>query len=320
MRRRTFLGLVGAAAASPLAARAQQAKIPRVGLVWIGSPEHESQGVVGLKKGLAELGYVFGRDLIFDERYAYGRADQIPTLIAALLATGVDVLVTPGNGVAAAAHRATTTIPIVYLGDDLVGAGLVASLARPGGNVTGVDVQSNDYRAKWVELLKAVAPKLRSVAVLWDPDENLAVLKMKEAESRFGLTLTFLSARRQELDTSLTTIAATGFDGLIVNDNTLLVSLLPRVIAAVAENRTPTIYGFGYAARQGGLMGYSPNFFELGRRLASYVDKILKGAHAGELPIEQPTAFNLAINLKTAKALGLEIPPTLLAAADEVIE
>lgn len=320
MRRRELLSLAGAAAAWSFAARAQSTKIPRVGFVWIGSPERESQAVGGLKKELAERGYVLGRDLVFEERYAYGKQDQIPPLIAEFLALGVDVLVTPGNATALAAYRATTTVPIVYLGDNLVGAGPVASLARPGANVTGVDVQSNDYRSKWLELLHSVAPMLRSVAVLWDPDENQVVLRMKEGEARFGVALTFLSARRQDLETSLATIAAAGFDGLIVNDNTLLVQHLSRIIAIVAESRTPTIYGFSYAARQGGLMGYSANFFEIGRRLASYVDKILKGARPGELPIEQPTAFGFAINLRTAAALGLEIPPTLLAAADEVIE
>ena len=320
MRRRAFIGLLSAAAAWPFAAHAQQTKIPRIGFVWIGSPQRESVAVEGLRRGLADLGHVFGRDLVFEERYAEGKTDQIPTLIAELLALGVDVLVTPGNSAAIAAHRATTTVPIVYIGDDLVGAGLVASLARPGGNVTGIDVQSNDFRAKWLELLSAVTPKLRSVAVLWDPDENKAVLRMKEAEARFGLTLTFLSARRQDFETSLAAIAASGFDGLIVNDNTLLVQQVPRVIAVVAESRTPAVYGFSYAARQGGLMGYSTNFFEVGRRLAYFVDKILKGARPGELPIEQPTAFSLAINLKTAAALGIEIPPAVLAAAAEVIE
>ena len=236
------------------------------------------------------------------------------------MAAGVDVLVTPGNATARAAHEATTTVPIVYVGDDLVGAGLVSSLARPGGNVTGVDVQSNDYRVKWVDLLKAVAPKLDAVAILWDPNENPVVMKMKEAEPRFGAALTFLSARPEDMDASLAQVAAGRFQGLIVNDNTLLVAQIPRVVALVAQSRTPTLYGFTYAVKEGGLMAYSTNFLEVGSRLANYVDRILKGARPGDLPIEQPTAFDLAINLKTAKALGIEIPPTLLAAADEVIE
>ena len=320
MRRRAFLGLMGLAAAWPLLARAQQTKIPRVGFVWIGSPEHESLSAGGLRQGLLERGYVFGADLAFDERYAEGKPERVPALIGELLAAQVDVLVTPGNAATLAAHKATATVPIVYVGDDLTQTGLTAGLARPGGNVTGVDVQSNDYRGKWLELMRAAAPNLRLIAVLWDPDENPAVLGLKEAEPRFGLTLTFLSARPQDLETSLSAIAVGRFNGLIVNDNVILLPQVPRIVALVAESRTPTLYGWTAAARQGGLMAYSANFFEVGRRLAYYVDKILKGARPGDLPIEQPTAFNLAINLKTAKALGLDIPPTLLAAADEVIE
>ena len=318
MRRRTFIALLSVAGAWPLAARAQQTKIPRIGVVWIGSPEHESVVLGSLRKALADQGYVFGRDLVFDERYANGKEERIATLIAELLAVGVDVLVTPGTSATVAAHQATTTVPIVSVGP-LVDAGLAASLARPGGNVTGIDNQANDYRVKWLELLGAMA-KLRLVAVLSEPDETPAVLRLKTAAPRFGLTLTFLSARPQDLEFSLAAVAAASFDGLIVNDNASLLPQVPRIVALVAESRTPTLYGFSVAARQGGLMGYSANFFAIGRRLAFYVDRILKGARPGDLPIEQPTEFVLAINLKTAKALGLEIPLTVLAAANEVIE
>jgi putative tryptophan/tyrosine transport system substrate-binding protein len=319
MRRREVLGVLGGAAAWPLVARAQQTKIPRVGVVWIGSPEHESVVLGALRQGLADRGYVFGRDLVFDERYAEGKEERIPTLIAELLATGVEVLVTPGSSATLAAHHATTTVPIVSVGP-IVEAGLAASLAQPGGNVTGIDNQANDYRVKWLELLRAVAPKVRLVAVLSEPDETPAVMRLKEAAPRFGLTLTFLSARPQDLESNLAAVAAASFDGLIVNDNASLLPQVPRIVALVAQSRTPTLYGFSVAARQGGLMGYSANFFEVGRRLAYYVDRILKGARPGDLPIEQPTAFVLAINLKTAKALGLDLPATVLAAADEVIE
>ena len=318
MRRRTFIALLSVAGAWPLAARAQQTKIPRIGVVWIGSPEHESVVLGSLRKALADQGYVFGRDLVFDERYANGKEERIATLIAELLAVGVDVLVTPGTSATVAAHQATTTVPIVSVGP-LVDAGLAASLARPGGNVTGIDNQANDYRVKWLELLGAMA-KLRLVAVLSEPDETPAVLRLKAAAPRFGLTLTFLSARPQDSKSSLAAVAAASFDGLIVNDNASLLPQVPRIVALVAESRTPTLYGFSVAARQGGLMGYSANFFAIGRRLAFYVDRILKGARPGDLPIEQPTEFVLAINLKTAKALGLEIPLTVLAAANEVIE
>ena len=199
---REFIGLVGGAAAWPFVARAQQAKIPRVGVIWIGSPEHESVVLGSLRKALADQGYVFGRDLVFDERYANGKEERIATLIAELLAVGVDVLVTPGTSATVAAHQATTTVPIVSVGP-LVDTGLASSLARPGGNVTGIDNQASDYRVKWLELLGAVAPKLRLVAVLSEPDETPAVLRLKEAAPRFGLTLTFLSARPQDLEFEL---------------------------------------------------------------------------------------------------------------------
>ena len=197
MRRRELLSLAGAAAAWSFAARAQSTKIPRVGFVWIGSPERESQAVGGLKKELAERGYVLGRDLVFEERYAYGKQDQIPPLIAEVPAAWRRRSRHTGDMMALAAYRATTTVPIVDPGDNRCGA---CGQPRPAGaNVTGVDVQSNDYRSKWLELLHSVAPMLRSVAVLWDPDENQVVLRMKEGEARFGVALTFLSARRQDL-------------------------------------------------------------------------------------------------------------------------
>jgi putative ABC transport system substrate-binding protein len=321
MRRRTFIASLGcAASALPRSAWAQQAKIPRVGFIWIGSPEHESLTVVGLRQGLVERKYIFGRDLVFDERYGEGKPERIPGLIADLLAAGVDVLVTPGNAATLAAQRATTTVPIVCIGNDLVASGLAAGLARPGANLTGIDNQSNEYNAKWLELLKAVALKLRLLAILSQPEETPRIMRLKEAAPRFGLTPTFLSAQPGDLESSLAAVAAGRFDGLIVNDNPYLLLQIPRIVALVAESRTPTLYGFSVVARQGGLIGYSANFFEMGRRLAYYVDSILKGARPDDLPIELPTAFVLAINLKTAAALGLEIPPTLLAAADEVIE
>jgi len=320
MRRRAFLSLVGLAAAWPLAAPARAAKIPRIGYLWIGSREPESNVSIGMKKGLVERGYVFDRDLIFDARYAEGKPERFPALIAEFLASDVDVLVPMGNAATLVAHRATATIPIVTVGDDLVGIGLAASLARPGGNVTGIDVQAVDYRAKWLELLKTVAPNLRSVAVLADARETPAVMKLEDVASRFGVTLTFLSSLPPDFDSSLAAIASGRFDGLIVNDNPSLFPRTPRIAGVVAESRTPAVYGTAGQARVGGLIGYSFDALDAGLRVADFVDRLLKGAHAGDLPIEHPTKFVLKINLKTAKALGIDIPATLLAAADEVIE
>jgi putative ABC transport system substrate-binding protein len=220
------------------------------------------------------------------------------------------------------ADEATTTVPIVTIGDDLIGVGFAASLAHPGGNVTGIDVQAVDYRAKWLELLNAVAPNARRVAVLADPDETPAVVKLKDAAPRFGLTLTFLSSRPPDLDASLAAVAAGGFDGLIVNDNPSVVPQTGRILALAAENRIPVVNGIAAPdlVEMGALVGYSFDFVDAGKREADYVDKLLKGAKPSDLPIERPTKFLLVINLKAAKALGLDIPPTLLAAADEVIE
>ena len=243
MRRRAFLAALGCAAAAwPPGAGAQQANTPRVGFVWFGSPEHDTVVADGLKKGLADRGYVLGRDLVFDERYAEGKLGQLSGLIAELLASGVDILVPLGNGAALLAHRATATVPIVCLADDLVGLGLAASLERPGGNVTGIDAQTSVYRTKWLELLKAVAPNLSQVAVLLsNPDESPTVMKLNEAAARFGLTLTFLSSRPSDLESSLASVAAGRFDGLIVNDNPSLRPQVRRIIALVAESRTPTL-------------------------------------------------------------------------------
>ena len=314
MRRRAFLSLMGLAAAWPLAMRAQQTKIPRVGFLWIGPPEPETTTSKGIKQGLAEHGYVLSRDLIFDARYAEGKPERFPALIAELLDAGADVILPQGNAAALVAHKVTATVPIVTIGDDLVGVGLAESLPHPGGNVTGIEVQAVEIRPKWLEILKAVAPNVRSVAVLGDANETPGVLKLEDVAPRFGVTLTFLSSLPPDLDESLAAIGSRRFDGLIVNDNPSLVPQTPRIAAVAAENRTPAVYGVAVSADLGGLIGYSFDAFEAGRRTADFVDKILKGAKPGDLPIERPTKFITIVNLKTAKALGIEIPQTLLAA------
>jgi putative ABC transport system substrate-binding protein len=325
MRRRDLISLLGGATAAnlwPFAAPAQQAKIPRIGFVWIGSPGNDST-LAGLRQGLADRGYVPGRNLLIDARYAAGDQERIPTLIAELLALGVDILVTPGTPISLAAHKATSTVPIVCVTGDPVGVGLAASLAHPGGNVTGLSLLSGQYSAKWLELLKAAVPKLNRVAILWNPDNAATqneVRRLDEAARGLGLALTRLSARPQELESSFAAIDAASFDGLIVSDDPSIEPLISRIVALVGSNRVPTIYAFSVAVRQGGLMSYSADFFALWRRAAGYVDRILKGARPGDLPIEQATAISFAVNLKTAKALGLEIPALLLASANEVIE
>jgi len=325
MRRREFIAWLGAAAAPNAwlsSARAQPTKIPLVGYVTNGSRK-AAVSEAGLRRGLADRGYYLGRNLLLDARYAEGDAQRVSSLIAELLALDVDVLVTVGTPTTLAARKATTSVPIVCVTGDPVGVGLAASLARPGGNVTGFSLLSAKFSGKWLELLKAAVPKLGRVAILWNPDNRGAqaeVAMLDEMAGGFGLTLTRLSARPQELEASLAAITAASFDGLIATDDSQIEPLIPRLVDLVARNRVPTLYAFSTAVRQGGLMSYSADFFEIWRRAAGYVDRILKGADPGDLPIEQTTEITFAVNLATAKALGLEIPQMLLATANEVIE
>jgi putative ABC transport system substrate-binding protein len=206
---------------------------------------------------------------------------------------------------------------------DPVGIGLAASLARPGGNITGLSLLSGDYSSKWLELLKEAAPNVRHVAMLWNPD-NLGTIKqskrIRETALALGLELIALSVLPADIENSLAALGTADLDGLVVTDDPLLEPLLPRLIALTAQRRLPAIYAFSESVQRGGLMSYSANFFKVWRRTAGYVDRILKGANPAELPIEQTTEVALKINLKTAKTLGLDVPPTLVARADEVIE
>src|SRR5437762_2376226 len=331
MRRREFIKFLRGAtiacpciahAASPLAAEAQRPTTPRIGYVWIGDRATDTRGA-GLRQGLADKGYVIGRDLVLEERYAQGNAERIPALIAELLELKVDVLATPGTPITLAARRATSTVPIVMLTGDPVGAGLVASLAHPGGNVTGVSLLSGDYSAKWLELLKEAVPKLERVAVLWNPDNPQIVRvveKLRSVAQALGLEMAVFPARPTDLEATFAAIANARLGGLVVTDDSSIDPLLPRIVEFAAEHRLPAIYPFSTAVQRGGLMSYSADFFELWRRAASYVDRILKGSRPSDLPVEQATAVALKVNLKTAKRLNLTLPPTLLARADEVIE
>lgn len=322
MRRRDLIALFGGAAAWPLAARAQQ-PIPRVGYVFIGAKGVGEASNAGLRQGLADKGYVIGQNLILEERYAGGDTEKVPALIADLLALKVNLLVTVGTSASLAARRATSTVPIVIASGDPVGSGLVASLSRPGGNVTGISLLSSDYSAKWLGLLKELLPNLHRVAVLWNPD-NPSLLReieqMQTAARTLGIELTAFSANLRDIEASLSAVSNGGYEGLVVTTDPFLEPYTDRIIALAAERRLPAIYPFSVAVQQGGLMSYSADLFVMWRRAASYVDRILKGERPGDLPIEQPTAVALKINLKTAKALGLTVPPALIVAADEVIE
>jgi len=324
MQRRELITLLGGAVLGwPRVGRTQQSTVPRVGFVYAGIRGTGRTGSEGLHRGLADLGYVVGRNLLLEERYANGNPERVASLIDELLALNVNVLVTPGTPITFAARRATSTVPIVCVTGDPVRTGLVESLARPGGNITGLSLLSGDYGVKWLELLREAVPTVRRVAMLWNPDNpgtaNQSNL-MREAAPGLDIKLTALSIRAVDVADSLAALVTASFDGFIVTDDPLTETLLARLIALAAERRLPAIYAFDEAVKQGGLMSYSANFFKLWRRAAGYVDRILKGARPADLPIEQATEVTLNINLKTAKALGLVIPEALLARANEVIE
>jgi len=322
MLRRDFVkAIAGFVAASSVAARAQQG-IPKVGYVWVGERGTDVSGA-GLRQGLADRGYEIGRNLALEDRYANGDSDKVPVFIAELLARKIDVLVTAGTFATLAARRATSTVPIVFASGDPVKTGIAASLNRPGGNATGVSILASDYSAKWLELMKEALPKLARVAVLWNPENPSVVGEVEQLRTgarSLGLDPSLFLGRSKEIEGSFAAIATGAFDGLVVTTDPSLESLTPRIIAFAAEHRLPTLYPFSTAVQQGGLMSYSTDFFDMWRRAASYVDRILKGESPAELPIEQATRVALKLNLKTAKTLGLRVPPTLLARADEVIE
>jgi putative ABC transport system substrate-binding protein len=328
-RRRFLAGSVGLLAA-PLAAEGQQAgKIPRVGYLaggWradLPNPAGEA-----LRQGLRDLGYVEGQNIALEFRFAEGRLDRYPTLVAELVRLPVDVIVAPGTAAAQAARKATATIPIVIvLASNPVRDGLITSLARPGGNVTGTTSVSPEIGGKYLELLREAVPTMNRVAVLWNPLSPPHAILVKETEAAgrtLGLTVQPVSARRpDDLGGAFAAMARGRADGLIVLSDPMFDGSRReriRIAELVAKGHLPTMYSIRALTQEGGLMSYGPNQPALFRRAAGYVDKILKGAKPADLPVEQPTTFEFVINLKTAKALGLTIPPSLLARADEVIQ
>ena len=327
MNRRRFLltSLVGALAA-PLAAEAQEykaEKVPQLG--WL-SPGSRSAGLLEpFLQGLRELGWVEGRSVVIEYRYADGKAERLPALVADLARLKVDVIVAGGVAAALAASKATTAIPIVMSsGGDPVAIGLVASLARPGGNVTGLATISPELSGKRLELLKQVVPSLRRVAVLWNPENPAHGPGLRAAESAartLGLELQLLAFRLQEdFGAAFRAAKRANAGALIALDDPVTFNERKVLVSQASTTRLPVMYGFRESAEAGGLIAFGANLADLARRSAGYVDKILKGAKPGDLPVEQPTKFELVINLKTAKTLGLTIPPSLLLRADHVIE
>jgi putative tryptophan/tyrosine transport system substrate-binding protein len=326
LRRRQFITLLGGAAAAwPVSARAQQpAKVARIGILGLASAAAVAPYVEAIRAGLRDLGYIEGKNLIIEYRFGDGRYDRLPDLAAALVRLYVDVLVTFAAPGTQAAKSATATIPIVMaVTADAVGTGLIASLAHPGGNVTGTTVLNPELMAKRLELLKEVVPAMTHAAVLLNPDNaaNRPVrqaMEMTAEALKVGLQPFELDGSGK-LDSVFAAMANRKIDALVVHDDQVLISNAKAIAALAAKQNLPSC-GFLEFAAVGGLSAYGVNFVELCRRAAYFVDKILKGTKPGDLPVEQPTKFELVINLKTAKALGLDIPPTVLARADEVIE
>jgi ABC-type uncharacterized transport system substrate-binding protein len=327
--RRAFIGtLTGGLLAAPLAAAGQQAaEIARIG--WLGAnPAPGRHMREAFLQGLRDLGYVEGRNVVVEYRFAEGKLERYPALAAELVALKVDVIVAPITLAALAAKQATKTIPIVFaaVGDPITD-GLVASLARPGGNVTGLSVLSPELVGKRLEQIKQAVPGISRVAVLWQPGAaptrtEQEMLKEGEVTAQaLGVRPQFVEARRPaDLDRAFSDMTKARAGALTVLPGNMFFSERRRLVGLAAKNRLPAVYPSREYVDAGGYMSYAPNGADLFRRAAIYVDKILKGAKPGDLPVEQPTTFELVINLKTAKALGLTIPPSVLGRADQVIE
>jgi putative ABC transport system substrate-binding protein len=325
MKRRDFITLLGGAAAWPLAARAQQAgKLPTIGLWGPTTPSIDSQRVAAFVQRLRELGWIEGRTVKIEYRWAEGRNERAAEIAAEFVRLKVDVIVTQGTPSVLAAKQATSVIPIVFAAvGDPVDSGLVASLSRPGGNVTGLSTQQTDTATKRIELFREMVPGLHRLAIMGNVGNPAVELELREVQSTaraLGLEAAAFELRRAEDIAPVFDALKGRADALYVCGDPLVFTNRIRVNTLAQGARLPTIYLLAEYVEAGGLMSYGPSVPDLYRRTADYVDKILRGAKPADIPVEQPTKFDLVINLTTAKALGLEIPPTLLARADEVIE
>ena len=329
MRRRDFMTLVAGASvvAWPSAAQAQQAvKMARIG--YLASNLANQGPLDAFRQGLRDLGYVEGRNVVIEYRDAQGKLDPLPALAAELVALKVDVIVASSTAAALAARQATTIVPIVFATvPDPVATGLVASLARPGGNVTGLSNLNADLVGKCLEYFTQAVPAARRIAILWQPGAfgehtEKEMLKAAEVAARvLGIELQFVEARGPaDIDKAFSEITGARADAVAVLVSGMLLGERRRLVDLAARNRLPVIYTFRELVDAGGLMSYGTSLADLFRRAASYVDKILKGTKPADLPVEQPIKLELVINLKTAQVLGLTVPPTLLAHADQVIE
>ena len=325
MRRREFITLLGGAVSWPVAARAQQAgKLPTIGFMGESTPAGQRQWVAAFVQRLSERGWIEGRNVAVEYRWAEGRNEAFPEIVDEFVRLKVDVVVTQGTPAVIAAKRATPVIPVVFaIAGNPVANGLVASLARPGGNVTGLTNQSADLAGKRIELLREIVSGLRRLAIMANVDNPSVVLDMREVQATaqtLGLEVTTSEIRRADDIAGAFAALAGRADALYVAGDPLVTTNRTRLAILAAGMRLPTIHPNRENIEAGGLISYGPNLPDLHRRAADFVDKILRGIKPADLPVEQPTKFDLVINLTTAKALGLTIPEEFLLRADEVIE
>jgi putative tryptophan/tyrosine transport system substrate-binding protein len=324
MRRREFIMLLGGTAAAwPLGARAQPA-MRVVGFMGGGTPSIQGSWAAAFAQRLHELGWVDGRNLAIEYRWAEGKSERVTEIVAEFVRLKVDVIVTHSNPLVVAAKQATSTIPIVFgAAGDPVSTGLVASLARPGGNVTGLSLQQTDTAGKRLELLREVVPGFRRLGIMAKVDNPGAALEMADVEAAaraLGIEFTLAEIRRAADIASAFEALKERADALYVCNDPFMNANATRINTLAAAMRLPTIFNFRENVEAGGLMSYGANVPDLFRRAADYVDKILRGTKPGDLPVEQPTKFELVFNLTTAKALGIDVAPSLLARADQIIE
>ena len=325
MKRREFIAVLGGAAAWPLAAHGQQAaKVPTIALLGAGSPSQQNQWTAAFLQRLRELDWVEGRTITITYRWADGSSERAAEIASDLVRLGVDVLVTSGTPIILAAKQATTVVPIVFAtAADPLGGGVVTSLSRPGGNVTGLSLQSTDLTGKRLELLREMVPSLYRLAIMANVGNPAAKLEMGEAQTAgqtLGLDIATYEIRRRDDIVPAFRSLKSRIQALYVVPDPLAAINRVRINTLALSAHIPTMHGFRDYVEVGGLMSYGASFTDLWRRAGDYVDKILRGAKPAELPVEQPTKFDLTINLITAEALGLTVPQTLLARADEVIE
>ena len=324
MKRRELLIVLGGAVTYPLAARAQQKAMPVIGILSPASYDPFSTLVTAFRQGLSEAGYVEGENLAIEYRFAEGHYDRLPALAADLVGRNVDLIMANSPPAALAAKSATSTIPIVFRGGtDPVGDGLVASLARPGGNLTGVSL-ADDVTAKRLQLLSELVPRVGVIALMVNPNTPSAervIRDLQEAARTKGLQLHVLKAGSEsEIDTAFASLVQLHVDALVVAADPFLSSRREQLVALASRHAVPSSYAWREFAASGGLISYGPSLTSAFRLVGTYAGKVLKGAKPADLPVQQPTTFELVINLKTAEALGLTVPQSLLQRADEVIE